>query len=60
LIHQHGYSRRVPDLAVITCESPAASERKSWNQLLEPLRKAEKSYQAERDEYLRKVEKEAT
>jgi hypothetical protein len=30
--------------------------RKHWNDLLEPLREAEKAYHAERDAYLRKVE----
>jgi tetratricopeptide (TPR) repeat protein len=59
-----GWWEHMPRLEALVAKQPTGvrwfggGERKKWDGVLEPLRKAEKAYQAERDAYLKKVEKE--
>lgn len=63
-VQSEGWWELLPRLEALVANQPkggwfGGGERKKWDALLEPLRKAEKAYQAERDGYLREVENEA-
>lgn len=64
-VGEEGWWHLMPRLEALVESQPTGlfglgGPRKHWHHLLEPLRRAEKAYHAERDAYLRKVEGKTT